>query len=146
LAAKDSGDLDRDEIPKYYFNDLTTGGFGLPVNVRDGGMKKDLSLLLDRSQQQKSFVKDFFGAQPSLAPGGTPGLVPGTVVYQFINPDRRKFTLSPTITNSYLGGFVGPNWGILYNYARLWETVQGSTSPMIGLNPRVDSNLRQTNW
>ncbi|RYD26806.1 MAG: hypothetical protein EOP87_22150, partial [Verrucomicrobiaceae bacterium] len=36
LAAKDSGDLDRDEIPKYYFNDLTTGGFGLPVNVRDG--------------------------------------------------------------------------------------------------------------
>jgi hypothetical protein len=146
LAAKDSGDLDRDEIPKYYFNDLTTGGFGLPVNVRDGGMKKDLSLLLDRSQQSKGFVRDFFGAQPSPVAGGTLGLVPGTIVYQFPDPDRAKFTLSPTITNSYMGGFVGPNWGILYNYARLWETVQGSTSPMIGLHPRVDSNLRQTNW
>ncbi|WAC18653.1 hypothetical protein OVA24_15580 [Luteolibacter sp. SL250] len=147
LAAKDSGDLDRDEIPKYYFNDLTTGGFGLPVNVRDGGMKKDLSLLLDRSQQNQNFVSDFFGGKPTLVPNGTLGHVSGTVVYNFgTNPDRTKFTLSPTITNSYSNGFVGPNWGILYNYARLWETVQGSTSPMIGLNPRVDSNLRQPNW
>ncbi len=147
LAAKDSGDLDRDEIPKYYFNDLTTGGFGLPVNVRDGGMKKDLSLLLDRSQQDKNFVSNFFGGKPTRVTNGTLGHVPGTIVYNFgTNPDRVKFSLSPTITNSYTGGFVGPNWGILYNYARLWETVQGSTSPMIGLNPRVDSNLRQPNW
>jgi len=146
LAAKDSGDLQRDEIPRYYFNDLTTGGFGLPVNVRDGGMKKDLSVLLDRSQQQKSYVADFFGAKPVAIGSGVDGWVAGTTVYSFPGPDRVKFTLSPTVTNSYSNGFVGPNWGILYNYARLWETVQGSTSPMIGLNPRVDSNLRQPNW
>lgn len=146
LAAKDSGDLDRDEIPKYYFNDLTTGGFGLPVNVRDGGMKNDLSVLLDRSQQEKPFVREFFGATPTRVPSGTQGLISTNIIYQFLNPDRVKFTLSPTVTNAYTGGFVGPNWGILYNYARLWETVQGSTSPLIGLHPRVESNLRQPDW
>ena len=76
LAAKDSGDLDRDEIPKYYFNDLTTGGFGLPVNVRDGGMKKDLSLLLDTSQQNQPFVADFFGGKPVRSTGA--GVKAGT--------------------------------------------------------------------
>ncbi len=140
LAAKDSGDLDRDEIPKYYFNDLTTGGFGLPVNVRDGGMKKDLSLLLDTTQQGESFVGKFFGASPIK------NTVAKATIYTFPNPVKSRFSLSPSISNPYAGGFVGPNWGTLYNYARMWETVQQSESPMIGLLPRVDSDLRQPGW
>jgi hypothetical protein len=148
LAAKPSGNLKREDIPKYYFNDLTTGGFGLPVNVRDGGMKKDLSLILDSSSSSTSFAKPFvtkfLGASPGRAT--RTGVVPGTVVYGFENPDKARFTLSPTITNSYGGGFVGPNWGTLFNYARLWETVSGNTTPMVGMYPRVDSDLRQSKW
>lgn len=140
LAAKPSGDLEREDIPKYYFNDLTTGGFGLPVNVRDGGMKKDLSLILDTSQQGQSFVSNFLGAIPVKT------TVAGAIIYNFSNQQSEKFSLSPTITNGYSGGFVGPNWGVLYNYARMWETVAGNRSPMIGLLPRVDSDLRQGNW
>lgn len=141
LAAKDSGDLDRDEIPKRFFNDLTTGGFGLPVNVRDGGMKNDLSLILDTTQQNESFVQNFLGARPIS------NTISKATIYTFPNPDPARFSLSPTITNSYSGGFVGPNWGILYNYARMWETVDGtSKTEMIGLLPRVDSDLRQNTW
>ena len=148
LAAKASGDLNREDIPKYYFNDLTTGGFGLPVNVRDGGMKKDLSLILDSSSSSTSFAKPFvtkfLGATPTKAVGE--GVVPNTVVYAFGGPQKERFTLSPSITNAHGGGFVGPNWGTLYNYARLWETVSGNTTPMVGMFPRVDSDLRQSIW
>lgn len=145
LAAKESGNLKREDIPKYYFNDLTTGGFGLPVNVRDGGMKKDLSLIFDTTQQGETFVDNFIGGRPKTASGK--GVVSGTVVYDFgSSPDKKRFTLSPTITDNYGGGYVGPNWGTLYNYARLWETVQRNRTPMVGMYPRVDSDLRQGNW
>ncbi len=146
LAAKESGDLKRYDIPNHYFDDLTTGGFGLPVNVADGGMKKDLSLILDTTQQTKPFVTDFLGAGWSLANSGDSGFVPGTIVYKFNIRDNRKFTLSNSITDNYSRGFVGPNWGTLYNYARMWETVQGNQSRMIGMLPRVESDLRQVDW
>src|SRR5690606_10089737 len=41
LAAGTGSESPQEEFAKHYFNDLTTGGFGLPVNVRDGGMKTD---------------------------------------------------------------------------------------------------------
>lgn len=50
------------DLPRSYFDDLTSGGFGLPVNVAKGRLKTDLSLLFDRSQAGKSHVREYLGA------------------------------------------------------------------------------------
>ena len=44
----------RDRV-KEHFHDLTTGSVGLLANVRHGGMKKDLNLLLERSSLPAEF-------------------------------------------------------------------------------------------
>jgi hypothetical protein len=140
LAVGKSGNLKRDDFPKHYFNDLTTGGSGLPVNVRDGGFKADLSLVFDRSKQDEPFVSEFIGAKPVV------DKVLKNEVLGFSVTDAAKFGLSEQITKGHDGGFVGPNWGNLFNYARLWEKVQGNTTPMLGPNPRADTDLRQGDW
>ena len=141
LAVGDSPGLKRDDVLKHYFNDLTTGGSGLPVNARDGGFKADLSLVFDRSQQSESFVSEFIGAKPVSSK------VLKTDVLGFSVTDSSKFGLSEQITKGHEGGgFVGPNWGNLFNYARLWEKVGGNAAPMVGPDPRADSDLRQDDW
>lgn len=127
------------DVPKEYFDDITSGGYGLPVNVKLGGMKNDLSLVFDRSQQNKPFVSAFLGATPSgitLANANT---------FDFNVSDKLKFFLSDELVGNVPQG-VGPNWGTLFNYARLWSSATSGTSPMVASNPRVDSDLRQQNW
>ena len=114
-----------------YFHDLTTGGYGLPVDVVDGGMKTDLSIAFDSSQSTRGYVEDIMGAKPVLTGGGA-----SNRYYEF------KINKSSTITNPetfYLisdlldkdNTPIGPNWGILYNYAQLWRGVSpdGSMDP-----------------
>jgi len=142
--AVDSGGVKKEELPAHYFNDITTGGFGIPTNVVDGGLKMDLSLLFDRSQDGSPAFVRYLGATPTVKP-----LLDSTI-YNFSTPsgneNKLKFSLSETITNGNAGGFVGPNWGILYNYGRMWENVQGNSATMIGLNPRVGTDLRYDSW
>lgn len=143
-ASDGGGGLSRSEIPAYYFNDLTTGGYGLPVNVTEGGLKMDLSLLFDSSQKGSPALLHYLGSNP------TQQTLLDSTIYNFAAPanaeNRLKFSLSDLITSENPGGFVGPNWGILYNYARMWENVSGNSASMIGLNPRVGTDLRQQKW
>ena len=122
-----------------FFNDITTGGFGLPVNVATGGMKVDLSLILDKSQLGKRFGEVYCGATPSAA------AVNGASVYNFATKNAAKFYLSDAISKN---GSVptGPNWGNLWNYATLWQNVSGQKMPMVGGNPLVESDLRFKTW
>lgn len=140
LAVNDSPSLKRSAFSRHYFNDLTTGGYGLPVNARDGGMKHDLSLIFARSMQDEPFVSDFLGATPSTAD------TLGEKVLTFSISDPEKFGLSPTIQANHSGGFVGPNWGTLFNYARSWEKLSGNEAPLIGPHPLADTDLRQDDW
>ncbi len=122
-----------------YFNDLTTGGHGLPVNVTTGGMKADLSLIFDKSQASKRFGELYCGATPSAA------TVNGVPLYNFATKSAAKFYLSDAISRN--GGVsTGPNWGNLWNYATLWQTVTGQQMPMVGGNPLVESDLRYKTW
>ncbi len=122
-----------------YFNDITTGGFGLPVNVAAGGMKADLSLIFDKSQTTKKFGELYCGATPSVA------TVNGVSLYNFATKTPAKFYLSDAISkNGSLQS--GPNWGNLWNYATLWQSVAGQKMPMIGGNPLVESDLRFKTW
>ena len=131
----------RGTIPSEYFNDVTTGGFGLPANVVDGGLKADLSLIFDRSQRAKKFTLQYFGINSPTQKAHN-----GANVDQFGTPsDAKKFFLSETISKN---GSVqaGPNWGILWNYANLWQNISGQQMPLTGLYPTPWSDLRLRDW
>lgn len=130
------------DVPRRYFNDLTTGGYGLPVDVKDGGFKTDLSLVFDRAAESSPFVAATLGAAP-----GPVGTFNGTTVHQFNSITKpADFYLSPSLLSNVPAG-VGPNWGMLFNYARLWQFVDSSQS-MGCLAPynAPTTNLRYLNW
>lgn len=126
-----------------YFNDVTTGGHGLPVNVVTGGMKADLSLIFDKSQLSRNFGRDYFGARPSLV---SLGLAPNLAsVYNFAIQSPSKFFLSDAISkNGSLA--TGPNWGILWNYATIWQNVTSHQATAVPANPAVASDMRFKTW
>lgn len=140
LAATEAGGITQSELPSLYLHDLTSGGYGLPVNVKDGGMKADLSLVFDRSQQSKPYVASFLGARPvkknllSAKINGFPTV-----------SDPQKFYLSEQINDNFAAG-TGPNWGNLFTYARLWEDVTANQIPVTGIDPLLDTDLVRTNW
>lgn len=129
------------DIPADYFHDITTGGFGLPCNMRDGGMKADLSLVFDRSQRNKKYSLHYFGINPPSVRNHN-----GANIEQFGTPaDARKFFLSDTLSRNGSTA-VGPNWGTLWNYASLWQNVGSHQIPLTGMFPTPWSDLRLRNW
>ncbi len=141
LAAKESGAITREEFPRHFMHDLTTGGFGLPVNVKEGGMKADLSLVFDRSQVAKPFVASFLGSKP------TKKILQKSLVYGFAPVTApEKFYLSQQIRDNLAGG-TGPNWGNLYNFGHLWENATTANEiPVTGIDPLLDTDLARTIW
>ena len=127
------------DVPADHFADLTTGGYGLPVNVVTGGMKADLSLIFDRSQKSKKYAARYLGGTATTASHH------GANVYQFSVNDPKKFYLSKTLS---LDGTrpVGPNWGNLWNYATLWQNAAGQQYPVVGAFPVPWSDLRYRTW
>lgn len=130
---------DSKTLASEFFNDVTTGGYGLPVNVAAGGMKADLSLIFDKSQISRKYGERYFGATPSA------GKVGEASIYTFSTKDPSRFYLSNTISQN---GSVptGPNWGILWNYATLWQNVSNQQAPTVGVNPRLESDMRFKTW
>jgi len=122
-----------------YFNDVTTGGYGLPTNVVTGGMKADLSLIFDKSQKIKNYGTQYFGAT------STTSNVNGAMINNYSVKTPSKFYLSDTISK---GGSLatGPNWGILWNYAQLWQNVSSQQIAQVGVNPMPESDLRYRDW
>ncbi len=140
LATDPQGGISASELPRHYFHDLTTGGYGLPVNVRDGGMKADLSPVFDRSQQAKPYVTTFLGSKPVKKN------LQSATIYGFPTvTDASKFYLSDQIRDNIAAG-TGPNWGNLFAYARQWESVTANQAPVIGIDPLLDTDLVRTNW
>lgn len=127
------------EVPADHFADLTTGGFGLPVNVIDGAMKADLSLIFDRSQKSKKYGARYLGGTAGTSSHN------GANIYQFTVSDPKKFFLSKTLSKD--GGLaVGPNWGNLWNYATLWQNATGQQFPVVGAFPVPWGDLRYRDW
>jgi hypothetical protein len=127
------------EVPEDHFADLTTGGFGLPVNVVDGSMKADLSLIFDKSQKSKKYGSRYMG--------GTSGAMNhnGANIYQFGVSDPKKFFLSKSLSKD--GSVqIGPNWGNLWNYATLWQNAVGQQYPIVSANPTPKTDLRYRDW
>ncbi|MEM9236926.1 MAG: hypothetical protein AAGB14_09110 [Verrucomicrobiota bacterium] len=128
-------------LSKRFSHDLTIGGHGLPVNVVDGGTKSDLSVIFDSSQTgNANLLVKHLGARPSKRTQN------GHVVYHFDNvSDPETFYLSRELREA--GSMpVGPNWGILYNYGRLWQNVRNEECKALAMSPKVDTELRLNNW
>lgn len=140
LAASEVAGVARSELPRLFLHDLTSGGFGLPVNVRDGGMKADLSLIFDRSQQAETYVAEFLGAKPLKSN------LQSAKINRFTSiQDPSRFYLSDPIRDNVASG-TGPNWGSLYNYARLWENVTGNEAATLGIEPPLETDMVNTVW
>ncbi|MEP4079536.1 hypothetical protein [Haloferula sp.] len=135
--------LDGDEAPRRFAHHLTAGGYGLPVNVVNGGMKTDLSVLFDKSQEgNRRLLENYLGAIPSpkkLTSNGAP-------IYQFTSvsaPDT--FYLSPELSTERSTD-VGPNWGNLYNYGKLWAHVGSGSAEPFSFDPHMVSDMRANTW
>ncbi|MFZ9935467.1 MAG: hypothetical protein ACO3JG_00255 [Luteolibacter sp.] len=136
LALKDR------RIPNDFMHDLTTGGEGLPVNVRDGGLKIDLSQVFSARDGNGSQFSHYFGARPRAVVSGN------SRVFDFDVRSPRLFYFVDEITQE---GSVasGPNWGILYNHYKSWENVptRGTGSlPVIPAVPTAESDIRSNDW
>lgn len=135
------------DVPTEYLNDLTTGGFGVPADVVDGGMKVDLSLIFDKSQQSKKYALNYFGADTPVLDTYKGARFAKFTHDQNVKPakDAKKFFLSDTLSKDGTVQ-VGPNWGTLWNYATLWQNVASQQIPIVGLYPTPWSDLRLRNW
>lgn len=132
-------------LSRQYFHDLTAGGYGLPVNVVDGGMKADLSLAFDSSQSQSStgYAAKIMGATPiQVNPGQS------ATTFDFNTPTNQlgTFHLVPELIDRN-NRPTGPNWGILYNYCQLWRNTwaTGSMKPTV-MRPVVETDMRSNIW
>ncbi|WFB36844.1 hypothetical protein P3T73_03585 [Kiritimatiellota bacterium B12222] len=124
-------------------HDLTPYSLGLPVNVKDGGLKADWSTVLDRSFEGSTLVEYNLGARPSASV-----LMNGVNVYTYprsrvTNPDR--FYLS-TIGSS-VAERPGPNLSILWQYGRLWQMLSANRSlTNVTAQPTASIPIRTTDW
>mgnify|MGYP000630999075 CR=1 FL=1 len=138
-AALATGDR---SIPDEFVHDLTTAVEGLPVNVRDGGMKVDLSQAFANGEEAARQFDHYFGARPS------PKSVDGAQLYEFVANDPRKFYFVDEISRN--GSIpTGPNWGVLYNYHQLWTSIpsRGAAAlPVIPSVPPAESDIRTNDW
>lgn len=142
MVSRRTLDLGVENVPdSVLFHELTVFGYGLPVNVKDGGMKADWSVVLDSSMENSPLVEHNLGAVPVKKDFNPP-------VFDFpdggvSNPDR--FFLSDRIGTSVAPGRprAGPNLGILWNYGKLWRGIQNSTMEITPPRPGVRSNLRE---
>ncbi|MDA3873123.1 MAG: hypothetical protein PF795_04105 [Kiritimatiellae bacterium] len=159
LISRDSVAMEVSNIPiETIFHDLTVHGYGLPVNVKDGGLKADWSVILDSSMELPeniSLVDHYMGARPTQSPTlpedqfRPPDYRADIYAFpesQIYNPDR--FFLSERIGSdvSVAERRPGPNLGILWHYGRLWREVSNQSSPLVGLHPKVESDLRREDW
>ncbi|MDP0495262.1 MAG: hypothetical protein Q7Q73_03550 [Verrucomicrobiota bacterium JB024] len=97
-------------LDQLYFHDLSTHGRGVQADVKNGGLKKDLTHLLE---SDTAFTR-YFGLGPTDSPRGI-----WPEPYTFHDADE-----------SYNFPYGAPNWGILASYYRLYEDISnGAIAP-----------------
>ena len=108
-----------DSIPKKYFHDLTTWSSGVLADVKNGGLKKDLSLAFE--MEDAAFNASELGANG-----------PSTINAPGFGDVQPVFTLD----NSTGENAHGPVWHLLRDYYRLYHLME---KPMT--NPTLDARV-----
>lgn len=106
-------------LPSANFLDLTTTGEGLPVDIAKGGLKADLSIITDKSQEAKGYATRYLGFSPPASTATWPAVVTPSA------NGESTFYLCDSLLDKNLfnaaRGAAGPNWAVLWRYARLWD-------------------------
>mgnify|MGYP000395050037 CR=1 FL=1 len=155
LASRETVGMAASGLPfSTLFHDVTVNGYGLPVNVNEGGLKPDWSVILDRSMEGTPLVEYYLGARPTQSPPANEAFHPADYKAdiwafpesQIYNPDR--FFLSSRIGSEVdvSSRRPGPNLGILWHYGRLWGEVTNNQTPLVGNHPKVESDIRNEDW
>lgn len=133
--------LDDQDIFTGYEQDLTTGGYGLAINVLEGKFKNDLSTIFDSSTSTSNYTTNYLGAKPSPIRAGQ-----GATIFDFQTSDPNRFYFIDELTKD--GQYqAGPNWGILYNFAKLGlNNRSGNTSAIVPTRPVPKADLRESDW
>lgn len=131
-------------LPRIYQHDLTTNGYGLPVNTVDGGMKKDLSVLFDTTNSaHNNLMASYFGASPSAVTQSN-----GTQISRFTPPtgaNGKKFFLIDELSNNG-NKAAGPNWGNLYNYYQQYKIASFAEVKLASPDPFLYTDIRLRSW
>ncbi|WP_269537808.1 hypothetical protein [Cerasicoccus fimbriatus] len=99
-----------------YLHTLSFYSSGIPVDVKNGGLKKDLSLAFEMSDGQ-FYASEF----ASGATNAYDNLVNGS-------PVKVSFLFEEDVNSSSGEPLTGPTWDILRNHYRLYKHVRNATS------------------
>ena len=130
-----------------YFHGLTPYSRGLLVDVKNGGLKRDLTQAFD----DDGVFQKWFGATPvSENPKsgknhlGTGNDYPIPVTGYKADGAPEKFFIS----NKYFlrTKFTGPNWGSMRFFYRAAENVTAGSSGIVYPYPSVNAQMRKNTW
>jgi len=134
------------DFPKTYFHSLTAYSRGLLVDVKNGGLKRDLT----QAFENDNVFQRWFGAMPvnQTINGGANHLGTGEakIMVSGFNPDTapEKFFIS----NKFFlkTKKTGPNWGTLRYFHRLFESNASGTADIVFPYPSVNAQMRKNTW
>ncbi len=109
-----------DGIGEHYFHDMTAWSSGVLADVKNGGLKKDLTYAFE---DDSTFTREFGNASAST-------------------PDQTLFFLDGVVDN---GKLTGPNWSTLRSYYKLYQQLVSDVE--VGLQapwPSLNTSLRTT--
>lgn len=134
------------DFPKTYFHSLTPNSRGLLVDVKNGGLKRDLT----QAFENDAVFQRWFGAMPvnQTINGGSNHLGTGEAKIKVsgFNPDTapEKFFIS----NKFFlkTKKTGPNWGTLRYFHRLYESNASGNADIVFPYPSVNAQMRKNTW
>jgi len=139
-ATHKSGELIVPAVEGYsekYFNHLTAYSRGLLVDVKNGGLKRDLTLAFE----DEDVFFNWFGRRPESESFG--GVVSEGGYEKDINKD--KFFISDVFHQTSYED-VGPNWGTMKHYYNLHKKSGDTYFDLIFQHPMAGIDLRRTDW
>lgn len=114
------------------FHTVTHQSWGVQSGTRNGGLKKDLSLLFEMDEDEWN-RSDFVAKSPTLYKNAP---VVGDVPLMFQLGDRQKIDRVDVVVNIGDNKLYGPTWNVLRDYYRSYKAVTDrDTRPTIRARP-----------
>ncbi|MBC2603192.1 hypothetical protein, partial [Puniceicoccus vermicola] len=103
--------------------DYTTQSLGVLADVRNGGLKRDLTIAFERDEVFDEVFDPFAGGRPKL----TPAALTGDPRRQRVLMDREKLSTSDDLLR---GGYI--HWGVFNDYYNLKRFIMNLEEPATG--------------